>query len=371
MAVMVACGPDAAPTDPPAATSQPPTAVPTATLPVAPPIAAPVQSTSTRAPTPTVEATTAPTPTSTPLPEGGPQAPLPTEVPLPQSVEITPDDPVAPLAMLPSGSLIYTHINLETVWQRPDLREHVAFQLGHFVSESELPIAEELLATLEFRTLTLSIPAEGYEWAGILQGEVSMLGTALAMASESGMGLSISVIESYRGTDIYSVLRIRSSGRQSEVYLSVLDDETLAASPDLPALRDVIDRSRGTLEVPHALSAMIGEWGLGDFLQVLNARFFGIGATLQGTPLDRQRVYGFHATLSGDSTTILRAVQQYDSEELAAAAAGWLQEQLEPRWRNIGWRESATIGQWQYSGATVYGEVTVPDRDVPGLVLGN
>ena len=68
---------------------------------------------------------------------------------------------------------------------------------------------------------------------------------------------------------------------------------------------------------------------------------------------------------------MLRAMQQYDSEEEAVEAAGWLQEQTEPQWRNIGWGASATIDQWRQRGATVYGEITVPDGDVPGLVQGN
>ena len=153
--------------------------------------------------------------------------------------------------------------------------------------------------------------------------------------------------------------------------MAVLDNETLAASPDFPALFDVVARSREPLHLPHALSAMVQEWGTGDFLQVLNTVFFGLGATAQGTPLDRQRLFAFQATLSEDSTTLLRAVQQYDDEEQAKAAAAWLQEQDEPRWRNIGWRSSATVERWQRQGASVFGEVTVPDADVPGLVQGN
>ena len=123
--------------------------------------------------------------------------------------------------------------------------------------------------------------------------------------------------------------------------------------------------------MPYALSSLVQEWGTGDFLQVLNTVFFGLGASAQGTPLDRQRLFAFHATLSDDSTTLLRAVQQYDNEEEAAAAAAWLKEQDEPRWRNIGWRSSATVERWQQQGASVLGEVTVPDADVPSLVQGN
>ena len=313
----------------------------------------------------------APAPTSTSRPEGGPSAPLPTEVPLLGSVRVPSDHPSAPFAMLPANSLIYTHINIESTKSRPDLREHVEFQVSHFVSEDQLPFAEELLAGLGVRTLTLSRPHERYEWACILRGDMSLIASALSSFSETGEDLSVSVIETSAWTDIYALVRTRSSGRQSEIYMAVLDDETLAASPDYPALFDVVARSREPLQLPHALSSLVKEWGNGDFLQVVNAAFFGLGATAQGTPLDRQRLFAFHATLAEDSTTVLRAIQQYDDEEHASEAAKWLQQQDEPRWRNIGWGSTATVDQWRQRGATVYGEVTVPDADVPGLVQGN
>ena len=324
------------------------------------------------APTPTAAATpTVPAPTHTPRLEGGPSAPPPTEVPLLASVEIPPDHPAAPLAILPADSLIYAHINIETTSKRPELQDHVEFQLGHFVSGDELAMAEELLATAGARTLTFSIPYERYEWACILRGDLSMIAIALATGAESGGGLSASIAERHAGTDIYALVRARSSGRQSEIYLAILDSETLAASPDLPALREVVERARGALELPHALSAMIEVWGLGDFLLLRDIAFFDLGASTQGTPLDKQRLFGFHATLAEDSTTILRGIQQYDDEEQAAAAAGWLQEQTEPQWLNIGFGSGATINQWQVMGATVYGEAVVPDGDLPGLVQGN
>ena len=104
---------------------------------------------------------------------------------------------------------------------------------------------------------------------------------------------------------------------------------------------------------------------------MLNTAFFGLGATAQGTPLDRQRLFAFHAVLSEESTTVLTAIQQYDNEEHAAEAAKRLQQQDEPRWRNIGWGSSATVERWRQRGATVYGEVSVPDADVPALAQGN
>ncbi len=273
--------------------------------------------------------------------------------------------------MLPDNSLIYTHINMRSTSQRPDLQEHVEFQLAHFVSEEELPLAEELLASTGVRTVTLSIPHEGYEWVGIIRGDLLAVASTLGSSPESGEGLSINVIESFAGEDIYALVRTRSTGRQSELYMAIIDDETLAVSPHFAAVLDVIARRHNPLQLPHALSAMIEEWGLGDLLQVLNIPFFGIGATMQGTPLDRQRLFAYHATLSEGSSTVFRALQQYDDEAQALAAAAWLEKQQEPRWRDIGWGSSVSVEQWQQRGATAYGEVTVPDADVPSLVQGN
>ena len=374
MAAIAGCGSEAAPnteqgTEVPTAT---PLAVPAGeTLAAAPP-AATATPTATAGPTLTTAPTaTTPSATSTPRPKGGPSAPLPTEVPLLGSVQIPLDHPSAPLAVLPVNSLIYTHIEMESVASRPDLQEHVEFQLAHFVSEDQLPLAKEVLAGSAVRTLTLSRPHERYEWACILRGDMALIASALLSASDSGDGLSVSVIETFAGTDIYALVRTRSSGRQSEIYMAVLDEETLAASPDYPALFDIVARSREPLQLPHALSLLVQEWGTGDFLQVLNIAFFGLGATAQGTPLDRQRLFTFQATLAEDSTTVVRAIQQYDDEVHANEAANWLAQQDEPRWRNIGWGSSAMVDLWRQKGATVYGEVTVPDADVPGLVQGN
>ena len=345
--------------------------VPNAVLMEAPPTltAAP---TATAQPSPSAAPTvTTPAPTSTLRPEGGPSVPLPTEVPLLGSVQIPPDNPAAPLAMLPANSLIYTHINIASAAARPDPQEHVEFHLAHFVSEDQLPFAKELLAGSGVRNLTLSRPHEGYEWAGILRGDLMLIASALSSSSETGGGLSASVSENFAGTDIYSLVGIRESGRQSEIYMAILDDESLAVSPHFAAMLEVIARSPQPLQLPHALSAMIAEWGTGDFLQVLNTAFFGLGATAQGTPLDRQRLFAFHAVLSEESTTVLTAIQQYDNEEHAAEAAKRLQQQDEPRWRNIGWGSSATVERWRQRGATVYGEVSVPDADVPALAQGN
>ena len=91
----------------------------------------------------------------------------------------------------------------------------------------------------------------------------------------------------------------------------------------------------------------------------------------QGRPIDVSRIFALHAELADGSTTTFRALQQFDNAEQAAAAAAWLNEQDEPRWRSIGWGSSATIDEWRHRGATVYGEVVLPDEELPGLVQGN
>ena len=189
------------PTEPPlSAASESPTTEPTATLMAVPLTETPVQPTATSAATPhgsggaTVAAAA-----HTPIPVGGPSAPLPTQVPLLQSVEIPQDHALAAFAMLPADSLIYAYINIETTSIRPDLREHVEFQLGHFVSQDELPFAEELLSTAGARALTLSIPFEGYEWACVMQGDLSMIASALSAGGGPDNGLSASLSKLIRG----------------------------------------------------------------------------------------------------------------------------------------------------------------------------
>ena len=202
----VACGSDVRPTE------SPPTGIP----------ASPTTG------APTTEATATPTAVPTERP------PLPT-------VDVPAGHPAAVLALLPDSEL-YAYINLKTVSQRSDLMEHVEFQLSHFVSLDELPFAEELLVSVGADALLLSTPFRTYQWAIVLLGDFTRLSDALRTSAESGGGLSVSIIDTHREIDIYALVRTKSTGRQSEIYLTVLDPETLAASPDADSAREIIDR---------------------------------------------------------------------------------------------------------------------------------
>ena len=281
-------------------------------------------------------------------------------------VEVSPEHPAAALSLLPD-SMMYAYINLETVSQRPDLQEHVEFQLSHFVTLDEVPFAEELLVSVGADALLLSTPFLTYGWAIILVGDLSRLDDALRMSAEAGAGLSVSVVDTHRDIDIYALLRTKSSGRESEIYLTVLDPGRLAASPDLDVVREVIDRKLDGGQLPKGLAGMVDAWSLGDFLMAFPNESYDN----QSEPIKARRIYAFQAELVDGSSSVFRALQRYDDEEQAAAAAAWLQEQDEPRWRKIGWGSSVAIDQWQHRGSTVYGEVTVPDADMPGLVQGN
>ena len=169
------------------------------------------------------------------------------------------------LALLPDSEL-YAYINLKTVSQRSDLMEHVEFQLSHFVSLDELPFAEELLVSVGADALLLSTPFRTYQWAIVLLGDFTRLSDALRTSAESGGGLSVSIIDTHREIDIYALVRTKSTGRQSEIYLTVLDPETLAASPDADSAREIIDRHIDGGELPQGLAAMVEDWGLSDFL---------------------------------------------------------------------------------------------------------
>ena len=341
---------------------------PAATATVAPPTEAPAEVTATAEPT---GVAAGPSPTATTPSTVAPTAAPPTEVPRTEppplpTVDVPAGHPAAVLALLPDSS-IYTYINLETVSQRPDLMEHVEFQLAHFVSQDELPFAEELLVSVGAEELLVSFPFRTYQWAMVLLGDFARLSDALRTSAESGGGLSVSIIDTYREVEIYVLVRTRSSGYDSEIYLTVLDSETLAASPDADAVREMIDRHNEGGQLPKGLAAMVENWGLSDFLEAFPRE----GFDEQGRPIDVSRIFAFHAELADGSTTTFRALQQFDDAEQAAAAAAWLNEQDDPVWRSIGWGSSATIDEWRHRGATVYGEVVLPDEELPGLVQGN
>ena len=286
-------------------------------------------------------------------------------------VEISQDHPGVLLSLLPSDTILYTFVNIETATGRPELTEHVEFQLGHFVSMEELPLAQELLIAMGARAIVLSSLTSRGQWACVLQGDLSLVGVALEEGALTGAGLSVNKVDTHRGVDIFALVRTRDSGGQSEIYLAVLSPETLAASPDHETVREIVDRQQDGGLLPRALARLVEDWGLSDFLQafVLEGIAGNIGPP--GSPLNLTRISAVHATLGEDSTTTLLGLQQYDREEQAEAATDWLNEQEDSRWRDIGWGSSAVIDEWRHQGATVYGETEVPDEDLPAIVQGN
>ena len=281
-------------------------------------------------------------------------------------VEVPEGHPAAALAVMPDSEL-YVYIDLDAVSQRPGLQEHVEFQLSHFVSLDELPFAEELLESIGTDALIFSFPIYRFDWAILLQGDFTRLAEALRVSIESGGGLSVSVVDTHWDIGIYALVRTKSSGYQSEIYLAVLDAGALAASPDPDALRDVLERHMGGGQLPKGLAEMVEEWGLGDFLEAFPIE----GSGDPDRPAEAASVFAFHADLADGSNTNLRALRQFESEEQARNAAEWLNDQTESFYFDIGWGSSAEIDRWRQRGVTIYGEVTVPDADVPALVQGN
>ena len=285
-------------------------------------------------------------------------------------VDVGPDHPAYLLALLPESPL-YSYSDIETASQRPGLRAQVELQLAHFVSRDELPLAEELLLSIGAKGLVVAVSFERFAWTMILSGNFVRVADALRQSAESGMGLSVTVADTYRELDIYSLVRTRSSGRTSEIYLAVLNPGALAASPDPDALREVWDRHQDGGELPRTLAAMVEDWGLSNLFQSVQVHSFGGGVGAEDTPINKARFVAFHANTVDDTTAALRFLQQFEDEEQATQAVAWLNEQPEPHWKNIGWGETTAIDQWRQSGATVYGEAVVPDESLPGLVQGN
>ena len=241
--------------------------------------------------------------------------------------------------------------------------------MAHFVSGDELPLAEELLTTIGARTLSVANQFGRFSWACVLWGDFTQTSETLRLAAESGHGLSVSVVDIRDGIEIYTLVRTRSSGHESEIYLAVLNREYLAASPDVDTVRDMIDRQQEGGDLPQPMAVMLEEWGLADYFFVMDLG--AIGGGFPEGPLAATKFYAFHVTLAEESTATFRALQQFDDEDQAAAASAWLQEQTEPQYRRIGWGDSVSVDQWRRKGATVYAEATVPDERTPDLVQGH
>ena len=194
-----------------------------------------------------------------------------TETPQTPISEIPLDHPAAPLALLPVDASSFTFVDIESVGQRPAFQEDVEFQLSHFVSGDEIPFAEELLRSIGASSLALSSLDDRFEWACVLRGDFAQVQSALRQAAESGVGLSVSIIETHLQVAIFALVRERASS-ESEVYLTVLDEQTLAVSPDLDAMREIINRLQDSLSLPEPLAMMLQDWGLPKLPSSLQSR---------------------------------------------------------------------------------------------------
>ena len=365
MVVIAACGgPAATPSALPATEALPPL---TATM--EPHSETPTRLTSTpmvQPPTATPQPTATVPPTATAA--ATPTEPLPSQFSQLPTVEIPPDHPAELLAMLPAGTAEFMFANIETVIERPVFQEIFEYGLMDFVGDEKSP-SEELLRSAGVNALVLGNNRE-YEWSCILRGDFTLMQEALELATAiSGYNPSTKLVEEHRGIKIFGVFLERSYAQPDVLYLAMPDLDTLALTKDLDRMREMIERRLDGGSLPVPLAAMLEDWGLPDYYFALSVG--GLGDDSQDNPMAASRFYAFHATLSSGSATILRALQQFDGEEQAAAASAWLQEQTEPRFRRIGWGDSVSIDEWRQKGATVYAEATVPDEDMPALVQGN
>ena len=261
-------------------------------------------------------------------------------------------------------------LTLKLRWSGPAFRESVEFQLGHFVNLDEIPLAEELLRSIGVSAMALGDFYTGSEWACILSGDFALVQGALRLAAavDSGGGLSASMIDAHRDVEIFSLVR-NTSRSEIQVYLVILDRNTLAASQDLEQVKEIIDRQRDGLSLPQSFAVMLEEWGRPDYLDALR-----LGSdpnqTLPG-PLGAAKYYAFHAKLGENANTTMRVLQQFSDDDQAVIAAAWLGEQEDAFWRRIGYGSGAQIDQWRAKGQSVYAEAKVADEDVLGLIQPN
>ena len=317
---------------------------------------------------PTEQASTVLARPPTARPTEGPTSEAPEPLGNDISIDIPFDPLTASLAMLPEGpSLIY--INMETASLRPAFQEDLEFQLSHFISMDELPFAEGLLQSVGTHSLALSHPYDRTGWACVLQGDYTEVHRALQQAAASGMGFSVNLAETHRQVDIFALIRLRASGRESQIYLAVPDPETLAVSPDLQTVQEMIDRRKDGRNLGEPLSAILKDWGVPDHLQAHSAGVPEPDA--QSNPMYAIQGVVLHATLEADSETKLRFLYQFPDEAQAMSGHAWLEQQTDPSWLNVGFGAQVQIDQWEQRDRTVYGEVTVSDEEVLDLILTN
>ena len=239
--------------------------------------------------------------------------------------------------------------------------------LKHCVSGDEFPFSGELLDSLRPSALAFSFSHSIYQWACIIRGEFAGVDDTLRKAAAPERGLSVTVTDTHRGVAVYALVRTIDSRYETDIYLSVPSNETLVASPDPGVVRGMIDRHRDGGSLPQPLAEMVEDWGLPDNLTALPVEDYGGFVNVKGIPINETRVLSFHATFTGGSTATAYFLQQYEDEGQAAEAVAWLNAQTQPHWKKIGLGENTTIDQWRQKGSTVYGEIMLPDENLPNV----
>ncbi len=287
----------------------------------------------------------------------------------PPAVAAFPDELAALLAMLPANTSQFSFVNIETVMRRPPFQEVLEYSLEDFIGSNEKAPSEELLRSAGVSALVLGNTRD-YEWSCILRGDFTMIQEALSQAAmESGASPYTKLVENHRNVEVFGVFVDRTHAPVDELYLVMPDRQTLILSKDLDRAREMVDRRLDSVGLPEPLAMMLGDWGSADYLQIFEME--GDSGDAQSRPIDASEFLVIHATLEEDATTRLRVLQQFGDETQAALAAAWLQEQTEPRWRNIGYGTGVQVEQWLQKGPTVYAEVAVPDEEVLGLIMSN
>ena len=266
LAVFVSCG-DSPDIDTPAA---PVVETPPATATLRPPASPSHDGPPTETPrlTETPEAPTAQIPNSgpativpdRPTPATGQE---PTEAPEDGPTAQTPmAGPAALLSVLPSDSVAFVFVDVQTVLQRPGLQKELEYEMDTLTNATNGVISEELFRSANVESAAFGTgPEGGTQGTAILVGDFQEFPAALHQAANASAAelVRVEVAEIYRDA---LILRVSADIPYPEAnYLAIIPSDNVAISPDLGFVKTQVDLYGTTSAEPRKPRRRIQESG--------------------------------------------------------------------------------------------------------------
>ena len=181
----------------------------------------------------------------------------PTEAPEDGPTAQTPKaGPAALLSVLPSDSVAFVFVDVQTVLQRAGLQKELEYEMNTLTNATNGAISEELFRSANVESAAFGTgPEGGTQGTAILVGDFREFPATLHRAADASAAemVRVEVAEIYRDA---LVLRVSADIPYPEAnYLAIIPSDNVAISPDLGFVKTQVDLYRDESTEPQSHAA--------------------------------------------------------------------------------------------------------------------